>query len=81
MSQDQTPENQNILQKKIAFANSEHVATVIHILKECGGAHGLVGQTEYETVVNAVTLDAQQDMIKNFINALDSVKQINFTEQ
>lgn len=75
------PENATTLQKKIAFANSEHVAIVIELLKECGGAQQLVGETEYATVVNAVTLDAQQDMLKKFINALDSIKKQNFTEQ
>ena len=78
MSENENPENQSILQKKIAFANSEHVATVVQILKECGGANQLVGRSEYETIVNAVTLDAQQDIIKNFINSLDNIRKNNF---
>lgn len=75
------PEDPITLQKKIAFANSEHVAVVIQLLQECGGTQKLVGDTEYETVVNAVTLDAQQDMIKKFINSLDAIKKQNFTPQ
>lgn len=61
-------------QKKIAFANSEYVATVIQLLQECGGVQQLVGDTEYATLVNAITLDAQQEMIKKFISALDAIK-------
>lgn len=72
------PEDQSTLQKKIAFANSEHVAIVIQILQECGGVQLLVGETEFATVVNAVTLDAQQDMVKKFINSLDAIKKQNF---
>jgi len=72
---------QSMKQKKIAFAQSEHVAIAIRILQDCGSIQQLVGETEYATVVNAVTLDAQQDMIKKFINSLDSIRKNNFTEQ
>lgn len=74
-------DDQSTLQKKIAFANSEHVAIVIQLLQECGSVQQLVGETDYETIVNAVTLDAGQNMIKKFINALDSIKKQNFTPQ
>lgn len=66
--------NQTTNQKKIAFAQSEHVQIVIQLLQECGGIQSLVGENEFTTIVNAVTLDAQQDMIKKFINNIDSIK-------
>ncbi len=75
------PEDPLTLKNKIAFANSEHVAVVIQILQECGGTQALVGSSEYETVVNAVTLDANSNMIKKFINSLDAIKSQNFTPQ
>lgn len=68
------PENQTINQKKIAFAQSAHIEAVITLLKECGGVQKLVGDSEYQTVVNAVTLDAQQEMITKFIGMVDSIK-------
>lgn len=64
-----------VKQKKIAFAQSAHVETVVQLLKECGGVPTLVGENEFETVVNAVTLDAQQNMITKFINMIDHIKQ------
>ena len=73
------PEDQSTLQKKIAFAQSDHIEIVIKILQECSGTPTLVGENEFSTIVNAVTLDAQSDMIKKFINALDAIKQQNFT--
>lgn len=73
------PEDQSILQKKIAFAQSDHIEIVIKILQECSGTPALVGETEFATIVNAVTLDAQSDLIKKFINSLDAIKQQNFT--
>lgn len=75
------PEDPLTLQKKIAFANSDHVAVVIQLLQECGGVSELVGANEFETIKNAVTLDAQQDMVKKFINSLDAIKKQNFTPQ
>lgn len=58
----------------MAFAGSEHVAIVIQLLKECGGVAKLLGDTEFATVVNAATLDAQQEMLKNFITMIDNIK-------
>lgn len=66
--------NQTLDQKKMAFANSEHIEAVIALLQECGGVPKLVGDTEFETVRNAITLDAQQDLTKAFISAIDAIK-------
>ena len=78
MQPEEQLEDQSITQKKITFANSEHISTVILILKECGGVNTLVGENEFTTIVNAVTLDAQTDLINKFIKALDNIKNKNF---
>lgn len=75
------PDSQSITQQKIAFAQSEHVAIVVSILKECSRQQKLVGETEYATVVNAVTMDAQGDMIIKFINSIDFIKKGLINEQ
>lgn len=67
-------QNITIKQKKIAFAQSEHVDAAVLILRETISQKPLVGSSEYETVVNAVTLDAQSDMILKFLNTLDFIK-------
>lgn len=75
MDEDQKlPEEQSILQRKAEFANSSHIAIVIQLLRECSHKGPLVGQSEYETVVNAVRLDAQSDLINEFISQIDSIK-------
>lgn len=66
---------QSIKQKKIAFAQSDHIEAVIVLLREACRQEKLVGDTEYATVVNAVTLDAQSDLIIKFINQIDFIKQ------
>jgi len=68
-------DEQSMIQKKIAFAQSEHVSIVIALLKECSRQQKLIGDTEYATVVNAVTMDAQGDMIIKFINSIDFIRQ------
>lgn len=67
-------ENNTLNKKKIAFAQSDHIEAVIAILKEASRQERLVGETEYETVVNAVTMDAQGEMIIKFINQIDFIK-------
>lgn len=67
-------DQQSHIQKKIAFAQSEHIETVISLLKECSRQTKLVGETEYATIVNAVTMDAQGEMIIKFINSIDFIK-------
>lgn len=61
-------------QRKIAFAQSDHVETALQLLKESTHQGPLLGATEYETVINAARLDAQSDMINKFINTIDSIK-------
>lgn len=65
---------QTLKQKKIAFAQSEHLEAVLAILKDSAGQQKLVGETEFETIKNAITLDSNSTMIKNFINLIDHIK-------
>lgn len=67
-------ENQTLNQKKIAFAQSAHLEAVLALLKESAGEQKLLGENEFETIKNAVTLDANANMIKNFINLIDHIK-------
>lgn len=66
---------QTIVQKKIAFAQSpEMFSAALEILRESIKQVKLVGDTEHATVVNAVTLDAQSQLIMDFIAAVDRIK-------
>ncbi len=74
MPEDETLEQQSMKQKKIAFAQSGHLEAVLQLLKECGGVEKLVGDTEFETVVNAATLESQTTVITKLIAAVDAIK-------
>jgi hypothetical protein len=67
-------ENQSDKQKMIAFAQSEHVGIVIALLRECLVKGSLVGEDEFKTIVNAVTMDAQSNVILAFIQKIDDIK-------
>lgn len=66
---------QTMVQKKIAFAQSGHLDAVLAIFNECTHKGKLVGDTEYDTLVNAITMDAQAQLLIDFIASVDSIKQ------
>jgi len=72
---DETLEQQSLKQKKIAFAQSPHLEAVIALLRDVSHNQKLVGETEYETLVNAITMDAQAQMILDLISSVDFIKQ------
>lgn len=67
-------EAQTPRQKKITFANSVDMSTLLVILRECSKHEKLVGDNEFQTIVSAVTLDAQSQLIIDFINTIDRIK-------
>lgn len=72
--QEEILESQSMKQKKIAFAQSPHLEAVIQLLRESSAHNPLVGDTSHETVVNAVTLDAQSSLVMEFIKQVEDIK-------
>lgn len=67
--------NLTLNQKKIAFANNpDNIEAVLAILKDAMGNPKLVGDSEFETLKNAITLDAQSELLMQFINKIDFIK-------
>lgn len=68
-------ENNTLKKQKIAFANdADMVRAALEIFRTCTTQKPLVGENEYATVVNAVTLDAESNMMLKFINSIDAIK-------
>jgi hypothetical protein len=67
-------EAQSETQQKILFAQSPFVPIVVKLLRESMVNQRLVGDSEYETVVNAVRLDSQSDLLNSFINSIEEIK-------
>jgi hypothetical protein len=68
-------EDQNLKQKKIALAQSEHASTIIELMKDCTAQTSLVDdKSQWKTIVNTITLDANSTMIRAMVDLLDSIR-------
>jgi hypothetical protein len=67
-------EDQSLIQKKISLANNENSSVIIELMKDCMEQKPLVGKTEFETLVNSITLDVQGTMLKNMTDYLEDIR-------
>lgn len=67
-------EDQNLKQKKIMLAQSEHAPVIIELMKDCMLKIPLVDKTEWQTIVNAITLDAQSNMLRGMVDYLEEIR-------
>lgn len=62
-------------QKKIALAQSEHAPTVILLLKDIMDQSPLIAETEFKTLVNAITLEVQSTILRKMVDYLEDIRQ------
>lgn len=73
--QDELPP-QSLIQKQIAFAaDPDMVRAALEVIKSTFVTDTLVGDSEYKTVVNAVTFDVQQNVMIGFMKRIDFIKE------
>lgn len=66
---------QSIKQKKIVLATSEHAPIIIELMKDCmAQVPSLIGDDQWHTVVNAITLDVQGRMLTNMVDHLEGIR-------
>jgi|GEM_PF-1461890 len=65
---------QNLKQKKILLAQSEHAPVIIELMKDCMAQTPIVAKTEWETIVNAVTLEVQGTMLRSMVDLLEEIR-------
>lgn len=65
---------QSLKQKKIALATSEHAPVIIELLKDCMPQPQLIAKTEWETIVNAVTLDVHGTILRTMVDYLEDIR-------
>ncbi len=68
-------ENVSLKQKKIALAQSEHAPVIIELLKDCMSQQPIIAETEFKTLVNAITLEVQGTMLRTMIDYLENIRQ------
>ena len=67
-------EDQNLKQKKILLAQSEHAPIIIELMKDCMLKIPLVDKTEWQTIVNTITLDTQSTMLRDMVDYLEQIR-------
>ena len=67
-------EDQNLKQKKIILAQSEHAPVVIELMKDCLTQVPIVAETEWKTIVNAITLEVQSTMMRAMVDHLEEIR-------
>jgi hypothetical protein len=73
--------DQSLIQKKIALAQSEHAPVIIELMKDCMSQIPLVDKTEWQTIVNAITLDTQSTMLRAMVDYLEDIRKGSLHEQ
>ena len=67
-------EDQTLKQKKIALATSEHAPIIIELMKDCMPQNLIVADTEFKTLVNAITLEVQGTMLRAMVDHLEDIR-------
>jgi len=65
---------QNLTQKKIALATSEHAPIIIELIKDCMTQTPIIAKTEWETIVNAITLEVQGTLLREMVDHLEGIR-------
>ena len=64
-----------IQQKKVSFANSEHYQGAVELLKQSlTQVTTLIGEDEFKTVVNALTVELETALIQRFVVAINNIR-------
>ena len=66
---------QSLNQKKMALAASEHAPVIVELMKDCMSQNPLIAKTEWETIVNAVTLEVQGTMLRSMVDLLEKIRE------
>lgn len=67
--------DQSVKQKMIQFATSEHAPSAIELLKKCRTQLTTVlADSEFHTLVNALTLEVEANLIQRLVVAIDKVR-------
>lgn len=66
---------ESLKQKKIRLAQGEFALIAIEILKECMQQIELVSDTQWQTTVNSIKMDTQANILRDFVDKLEEIRQ------
>ncbi len=66
---------QTLLQKTVSFANSEHYQGAVELLKKSlTEITTLIGENEFKTLVNAMTVELETALVQRFVVAISKIR-------
>lgn len=66
---------QTLQQKAVSFATSEHYVGAMELLKRSRTQlHTIIGEDEFHTLLNALTLELETNLIQRFIVMVDNIR-------
>lgn len=66
---------QTLDQKAISFANSEHYQGAVELLKRSlTQVMTLIGENEFKTVVNALTVELETALVQRFVVQINKIR-------
>jgi len=74
MDDQEIPVEQSLDQKKIKLAQSEHAPVIIELMKDIMAKVPIVADTEWKTIVNAITLEVQGTMLRTMVDHLEMIR-------
>ena len=72
---------QSMKQKKIALAQSDHAPIIIELMKDCTFQTPIIADNQWDTIVNAITLEVQGTMLRTMVDHLESIRAGNLHEK
>lgn len=70
-----TPEQQTLKQKAVTFATSEHYAGAVELLKKSRTQLStIIGDDEFHTLLNALTLELETNLIQRFVVEIEKIR-------
>jgi len=74
MDEQEIPVEQSLDQRKIKLAQSEHAPVIIELMKDITAKTPIVAETEWKTIVNAITLEVQGTMLRKMVDYLEDIR-------
>jgi hypothetical protein len=72
---------ETLKQRKIALAQSEHYTTIVELMKDCTSKNPIIADTEFKTLVNAITLEVEANMMMRVVDYIEDIRKGILHEQ
>lgn len=65
---------ETLKQRKISLAQSEHASTVVELMRDCTSKNAIIADTEFKTLVNAITLEVEANLMRSVVDYIDKIR-------